>query len=446
MSSGKGHYVLLFCAAFSAAGCASMMATARTDWNYTDPPWLDPSHRPLVEPTPQTLARPVAPGLPEAEATPVEPVPGGAPDEGGPPLEGPRLTAPGVAAALELAVDAPKRKQVGSAIEFRIGVWNRGESVVEDLAVEVEFDAALVFPGRPERRVSQPLGRLSPGEHREVTLTLAAEETGRHCARFLVTAGGAESAWKSVCVESVPRQVGLEIVGPPQRTVGSRAEFNVKIASVSKDVLKGMQAIVRYDAALAPREASAGARQTPGTMTWNLGDVQPGEGVQLQIEFECRVAAESACLTAELSGENFPSERVEKCISVVPLRGSIELRVVDEADPVPLGQETAYVITVQNRDLRAVRGVELSAEVPRQVSVVSAEVRQRDQMLPVGADVDGERVVFEAIEALAPDAILTYRIRVKGTVPGDGALRVRVSHAGAAEAAEVVEPTTVIRP
>ena len=181
-------------------------------------------------------------------------------------------------------------------------------------------------------------------------------------------------------------------------------------------------------------------------MSWELGGVQPGEGVQLQIEFECRIPAESACLTAEISGANFSAEHLEKCITVVPLQGSVDLQAMDRLDPLKVGDETEYIVTVQNRDLRAVRDVGLRAEVPAQLQFLSADVTQKDQPLPVKAEAQQAQVVFEPIEALAPDAVLTYRIRVKAITPGDGAFVARLTHAESAEPVEVIEPTTVIRP
>jgi hypothetical protein len=422
-----------------------MMATARPV--YTDPPYLDPFARPLVAPVPQALARPSV-ELPQAEPlTPADDLSQPVPEAQPAPADrsGPQLGTPNLAGALEVAVTAPPRKQVGSAVEFLIEVRNTSEQTAENVAVDVEFDEPLVFPGSRERRVAQPLGRLAPGESKEVTLSLVAERVGTDCVRLLATVSGREAGWKSVCVEVVPKQLQLEIVGPPRRTVGSRAEFNVKLVNASTQPLRGAQATVRYDAALTPREGSAGARQKPGSMSWDLGGLQPGEGVQLQIEFECRIPAESACLSAEVTGANFPTERLEKCISVVSLEGSVDVQAMDRLDPLKVGDETEYLVTVQNRDLRAVRDLRLEAEIPAQIQFLSADVTQNDQPLPVNAELQEAQVVFEPIEALAPDAVLTYRIRVKATTPGDGAFVARLTHADSLEPVEVIEPTTVIR-
>lgn len=447
--------IILLGMALSSAGCASLMATAQPDWNYTDPPHLDPTYRPLTTPTPapQTLGRPAGELPPGGQLPPADRSSGPVPEtvappgiSGDEPAGGPQLASPAIAAPVELTVEAPSRKQVGSAIEFRLGVRNSGEAAAENVAVEVEFDDGLIFPGRAERQVSQSLGRLLPGEPREVALTLVAGRTGTLCARFLVTVGETEAAWKSVCVEVVPRQLQLEIVGPPQRTIGSRAEFTIKLVNASSEVLAGVQATATYDAALTPREGSAGAQQKPGSVSWNLGDLQPGEGVHLQLEFECRVASESACLTAEVTGTGIPSERLEKCLRVIPRQGSVDVQVLDRLDPVKLGDETEYVVTVQNRDLRAVRGLAFSADVPRELEIVSTELNQNGRPLPVRADVKDGQVAFEAVDTLAPDDVLTYHIRVRALATGDASFAARLTHSGSPEPVEVVEPTTVIRP
>ena len=125
-----------------------------------------------------------------------------------------------------------------------------------------------------------------------MALSLSSSIAGSHCCWFTVArlenSAEVEVTSKQVCVDYVVRHVDIEIVGPSQRTEGSRAEFNVSIVNSSTKSIVDAQVVVSFDKALVPRELSTGAEQKPGVLIWRLGALEPSEKVQLQMEFECR--------------------------------------------------------------------------------------------------------------------------------------------------------------
>src|SRR5690606_25969829 len=115
-----------------------------------------------------------------------------------------------------------------------------------------------------------------------------------------------------------------------------------------------------------------------GTLSWKLGKLNPGEGVQLQAEFTCLQAEAHACLTALVTGPDLPEEQAETCLEILAAGGTLEMRLLDNADPIDVGDETGYVAIVQNRSGRAVRNVRLQVDVPPNFRVVSVEVKADD--------------------------------------------------------------------
>ena len=106
-----------------------------------------------------------------------------------------------VPAQLELTVKVDKQKQAGSSVTYQLTVQNLGQKPVEKIVVESEFDDALVFPGKIEKKVSRTLGRLAAQDSLVLALTLHSDVPGLHCCRFSVTSDGLEAVWKLVCVE-----------------------------------------------------------------------------------------------------------------------------------------------------------------------------------------------------------------------------------------------------
>lgn len=463
VANAKNRFLWLLIAGAVLGGCITPGAAPNWPPALTDPPGLSPQHRPLFRPH----AAPAEPQPVPVQPSPAQPVPahpGAEPPalEGEPPVPipetfeppgqpeavpdgGPLIVPPGTAATanLELTVDAPARKQVGSGATFRLTVRNAGQRPVEEAAVEARFDEPLAFPGSTEKTVRRLLGPIDVGESREFALTLVGSKPGNWCTAFTVTADGREAVWKSVCVEFVPRRLEVTIVGPPARTVGSRAEFTVKLVNVSNEDLKDVEAAVAFDAVFEPKEGTRGARPEPGRLTWDVGALPSGEGVQLQVEFECRTPSQQACVVAEVTAGGVPRERAEACLPITPVRGPLDVQVSDTRDPLTVDEQTDYVVTVLNRGPDAARSVRLKATVPANVEVAGAEVLLGEKRVPVKSETKGRQVEFDPVETLPADGELTFRVRVKALAPGDGRFRAEVTAAAQDQPIESVEPTTV---
>src|SRR5579872_362816 len=198
---------------------------------------------------------------------------------------------------LELALNAPARKQLGGAATFRLTLRNTSEHPQDGLVIHCRFDDELVFAGSDEHEVLQRIDHLAAGEAKELAINLSSTAIGSHACRFVVMKreGDAEIelAHREASVEFVTRQVEIDLAGPTQRTEGSRAEFIVTLVNRSPKTIHDVQAVISFDKALVPKEASAEAVQNPGNLLWRLGPLESQEKVQLQVEFECRIKARS---------------------------------------------------------------------------------------------------------------------------------------------------------
>lgn len=135
---------------------------------------------------------------------------------------------------------------------------NTGTETVTGVLVIVEFDEALVFPGREEKRLRKDLGQLLPGQSREMRLTLTCDQLGKHVCRFSMTAAGVAAIEREVSVEFINPKLQVELVGPARRTVGSRAEFTVKLANTTEQPIEDLRVTLQHDAALTPFIATGG--------------------------------------------------------------------------------------------------------------------------------------------------------------------------------------------
>lgn len=108
------------------------------------------------------------------------------------------------ASNITLKVTAPERQAVGQNVVFTLVVEGGSQLKESALTVEASFDEGLKFPGHTEKRLRQPLGTLSAGGTREITLALKGISSGRQCCRFTVSdAAGNELSARSACVELI---------------------------------------------------------------------------------------------------------------------------------------------------------------------------------------------------------------------------------------------------
>ncbi len=437
------------------AGCASFVPTPTAPWKFDDARSVPPDEHSVNRVPPQTgdnaIAAPAGPdSLPNDDSPSDFRLPetsGAAKSTEARRPQGPTIIPQKVVvpAKLNLVVQAPRRTQVGSGATFHLTVSNTGDEPVEDIVVETEFDRALVFPGRREKKVRRTLRQLMPAESKEISLLLLSDQTGNHCCRFTVTSKGHESVWKSVCVDFLEKQIDLRIVGPTRRTVGSRAEFTVKLVNVASNELKEVQVVLSHASVLEARELTNGYVNKSGGWLWELGKLRAGEGVQLQAEFDCRDVADNACIDVRVSAEGVADEAVEQCLKVVPVPGILELYVDDGRDPIKVGDETEYVVRVRNRGQQLARQVQLQSRLPSNMRLVSAAVRGGDRQLNVNFKVRGQDVVFDSVASLESMAELKFTLQTKAVRIGDGGFVASVSHASSRVSVDVHEFTTVNR-
>lgn len=489
--------ILLLLLTLSTAACSALAPSQRSSWKLTDPPPLDPQNQSLNSPVPQTapqsretqrvnpqsIPRTSPQTIPQRQPTPPQPEedlfavpeslnrnqplqPRDLPEQvmprpqlRAPDLQsrskpeaipkqptGPMMTAPATAGPLEMTVDVIPKRQLGSGATFYLIIKNTSDRSVRNVLLECEFDAAMMFPGRREKKIGQRLGTLQPGESKEISLTLYSDVLGSHCCRFRALADGDELVWKSVCVEYEKKQLDLSVIGPSSRSIGSRAEYIVKLSNVAGVDLNNIQVAISYDSALIPREASIGSTREADQLTWSLDTIRSGEGVQLQVEFECEVAAEHACMRVNVTSPELPNEQVSACLKVTPASGVLDVQVRDTKDPIARGEETVYEVSIENRGLQPARDIVLQAKIPRMFRVVSVEAHQGNQKLNLRPEVNQDILRVSPVRELPADAFLRYTILVKAIGSGDGELNVTITGADASKLeTQVTEITTVNR-
>ncbi len=345
------------------------------------------------------------------------------PSSVGPRLGFEPLSAPSDA-DLALVVKAPKQAALGGNATFEVVVRNGGSEPLEAVVVTVDFDDDLIFSGRVEKRVTKAIGKLAPGQSSEMRLTLASHRLGKHACRFEVTAEGTSPITREVTVEFRQPKLDVKLIGPARRTVGSRAEFIIKVANVWTEPINDLTVTLSHDATLSPHEVTGGFKQDANHLSWTLGRLAPGDGVQVQAEFDCRHLSEQACLAVEARGNDDAFETIESCLTVTSVPGQIDLRVSDRSEPAKVGGEVTFEIVLQNLGLQPLTTSRLDLQGSEHLRFKDHSARLNDQAITLTKSEQDGRWTLIVNQPLPPDATLKLTVQAIALKPGDAELLV----------------------
>ena len=95
---------------------------------------------------------------------------------------------------------------------------------------------------------------------------------------------------------------------------------------------------------------------------------------------------------------------------------SVLFQLSHTKDPVEVGGETSYEISVVNQGSKASGNVQLTVFLPNELKPLAAEG-------PTRYTIEDNKVLFEGLPQLAPKTVAAFRVRAQGVRAGD--LRVR---------------------
>jgi uncharacterized repeat protein (TIGR01451 family) len=155
------------------------------------------------------------------------------------------------------------------------------------------------------------------------------------------------------------------------------------------------------------------------TVTCNLGTLPAGSTANVQITVKPR---EEGTLddTATIAAAQWDPATGNSSASVNGLQSIAQVDVsvskVDSADPIFVGDQTTYTLTVKNQNTPInATGITLTDSLPSSMTFVSASTSQGTLVTP---PVDSTGIVTANLGSLAPNATATVMVTVKGTAAG----------------------------
>jgi uncharacterized repeat protein (TIGR01451 family) len=260
------------------------------------------------------------------------------------------------------------------------------------------------------------VGDLAPNESRVLPVALKAVQRGKVCNNAVASSANAPQA--TAQASTLIQQPGLAVLmtGDPEEYLNHRAGYTIVVTNTGDTVLKN---VAVTDTAPDPTSFASVDGATIGlkTATWLVPELAPGQSRVFKPVLTSIVAGTHR---NEVVATTMGMREIAQASTLWRGMGALLIEVIDDRDPVQLGETTTYTIRVTNQGTADETNIGLTMKFTDQVKPVSAE----------GLTVGGQEMSVSSIPKLAAKESVSYKITVQGMRAGDARLKVTLTSDG----------------
>ncbi|MCG3181499.1 MAG: Large cysteine-rich periplasmic protein OmcB [Phycisphaerae bacterium] len=333
---------------------------------------------------------------------------------------------------LQLAMTAADNVLRCQTLPVKLVVTNAGTGEARNVKVTQDLPEGLRM-GDGSAKATMDAGNLSAGQSKEFNLVLHATRTGRFTNQASATGDNGLSANASAVSSVTEPKLQVAATAPKMRYTGRPISYDISVAN-SGDAAAG-DTVVTATLSNGMRFVSAdnGGKYSGGQVTWSLGDLAAGASKKLGL-----VATSEAMgdVTTSVSAKAVCGQGTAVATTNVQGIPAVLLECVDLSDPIEVGGEEVYEVTVTNQGSANDTNIVIKCTLPAEQSLVSAKG-------PTNAQSAGQDVTFAALPKLAPKDKAVYRITVKGNKAGDVRFKVTLTSDNTSSPVEETESTHI---
>ena len=326
---------------------------------------------------------------------------------------------------------------VGEQATFTVTVTNNGDGdatgvSVADILPEglelVSTEPAAAEGGSPTWTIES----LGAGESAILTLVTTATTSGSHTNVVEVTDRGISVGAQATVVAQTPA-ISLTKTGGSAMYIDGERDYVITAVNSGEADLTGVTITDTFPGTLSYVSSDNEGVATGNTVTWNIGDLAVGESMVVSVRLKGEAAGD---VTNEASVTSDQGAEAEASfdISILAAAGA-HLQIIDSIDPMGVGDQGEYTITVRNQSANtAITNVQVAVVIPTELEILSAE----------GGSISDTRVTYAAIESLGAGQELEFTITVRASQAGDVVVSATMSYAEFNQSITAQEGTTVI--
>jgi uncharacterized repeat protein (TIGR01451 family) len=313
---------------------------------------------------------------------------------------------------LTLVKEAPTEVVICDPIPLKLTVTNPGTGALTNVSINDPLPNGLVTDDG-KTVVNYNVGTLQPGQSREYYFQTKALRTGSYTNTATATAEGGLSV-NSTTTTNVHEPV-LAITKTANREwqyLNRNVTFNMSLVNngdwVAANTL--VEDVVPSNSEFVSASQGGEYSAADHKVRWNFGDMQPGANQN----FSITVKATQFGLLRNTVGATAVCAKPVAASAQVEIRGvpAVLLEVIDVNDPIQIGDNEIYTITVTNQGTLDALDVTVIATIQPEGEHVSNSGAS-------AGSVAGKTVSFTPIPRLAPKAKVEWKVTVKAISEGD---------------------------
>ena len=318
---------------------------------------------------------------------------------------------------LAVNIDGPKQVLIGQEAKLSITVTNEGTGTARNVFLLEHVPEGLRHMAGDQ--LENQLGDLRPGESQVVELSLMATGVGPVKNPVVVRGDGGLVAERSHSIEILAPALDVAATGARRRFLKRETTYSLSISNPGTADAMGVTFSTVLPAGLEFVGTNNEGIFDPQTrvVKWSLEKLPAGETGDVELVVMPTEAGEKSL---RITGAALNVSAIEKQMPItIEGVGAFGFEVTDLADPVELGGETVYRITLFNNGSKEVTGIRMTAGLSAGLELISIEGA-------VSGKLSGSQITFDEVSSLMPEVMQQVLVRVRAKEPGDQRLRVQV--------------------
>ncbi len=333
-----------------------------------------------------------------------------------------------------LALTGPESARAGDKVPFQIKISNSGTGPAAKVVLQARFSAGLQHP--QGEVIEAELANLAAGASKSLTLEAFANKPGQQLCSLTVWADGNPPETAKTNVSIVEPQLVAKQTGPARCLVKAEPVYAIELSNPGTAATDPVTTWTVVPEGFEFVAASEGGTFTASTKTvvWKLAGLASNGTKTLTVKLRAvgpadaiiRTVAQAGAAESTTPGVALVAAKTKtlesKAETPVKAEGvpSLRFEVMGSEGVVEVGKEVTYEVKVSNPGTGPCTNVQLIVELADSTSATDAKG-------PTVGRTTGQQIVFDPIGTVGVKGDAVYRVRVKGSQPGDMRFRVKMT-------------------